>query len=266
MKKPSITIFGLGKVGSALKKALHNSGYTIHSTFNRDTFPKNIEEMGDVVFLTVHDRDIKNLAEKITSAFTSFKGKKIIHCSGTLDSSVLQSVTDKGGITASFHPLKAVTNNDDSFANVWFDMEGHSEALEVLREMSTDLSAHCFEIKPEAKPLLHAAAVVSANYVVTLIKIATEIAEVGGVDQEIALKALLPLTESSVLNIKEKGLQGSLTGPIARGDVDTIERHLEKLEQNQDLLNLYKLLGRNTLQLAGKLDEASIKKLQELLD
>ena len=266
MNKLSITIFGMGKVGSALKKALHKSGYPIHSTFNRNTFPKDIEEIGEVIFLTVHDRDIKDLADKITAAFQSFKGKHIIHCSGTLDSSVLHSAVSIGAKTASFHPLKAVADNDDSFANVWFDMDGHQETLEVLREMATNLNAHCFEIKPEAKPLLHAAAVVSANYVVTLLKLATEIAKVGGINPEIALKALLPLTESSVSNIQEKGLEDSLTGPIARGDVDTIERHLMKLEQNQDLLNLYKTLGRNTLQLANKLDDESIKKLQKLLD
>ncbi|MFY0684638.1 MAG: DUF2520 domain-containing protein [Balneola sp.] len=266
MSKPSITIFGVGKVGSALKKALHNSGYLIRSTYTRGSFPQSAEELGDVVFLTVHDRDIKDLSEKISTNFPTLMGKHIVHCSGTLDSTVLQSVSNNGAATASFHPLKAVTKNDDSFEHVWFDMDGDQKTVEVLKKMAEALKAHSFEIKAEAKPLLHAAAVVSANYVVTLMKMATEIAKVGGIDQEIALKALLPLTRSSVSNIQEKGIEGSLTGPIARGDVDTIARHLKKLEQNKELLDLYKTLGRNTLQLATDLDEKSLKDLQKLLE
>jgi len=265
MIKPSITIFGVGRVGGALKKSLSNAGYSIASTFVRNTIPESKNALGDIIFLTVHDRDIKNLADELASSFPSFEDKYVIHCSGTLDSSVLKSLAEKGAKTASFHPLKAITLDDDSLAGVWFDMEGDASALKILTEIAEDLEAECFEINPEAKPLLHAAAVVAANYLVTLMKLATDIANAGDIDREIALKALLPLTESSLKNIKEKGFKGSLTGPIARGDVETIQRHLQNLTTNPELLKFYKVLGIETLHLVTKLDNNRIKELNNLL-
>ena len=96
-------------------------------------------------------------------------------------------------------------------------------------------------------------------------KLATDIANAGDIDREIALKALLPLTESSLKNIKEKGFKGSLTGPIARGDVETIQRHLQNLTTNPELLKFYKVLGIETLHLVTKLDNNRIKELNNLL-
>ena len=265
MKKPSITIFGIGRIGGALEKSLSNSGYPIHSTFSRNTFPEKEEDLGEVIFLTIHDREIAELAKKIALKCSSFQGKYVIHCSGTLDLLVLQPLADKGAKTASFHPLKAVTKDDDSFTGVWFDMDGDASALTLLKKITKDLKAECFEINPEAKPLLHAAAVVSSNYLVTLLKLATDIANAGDIDRDIALQALLPLTESSLENIKEKGFEGSLTGPIARGDVDTIQRHVKILKNHPELLSVYKKLGYLTLQLA-QLNVHSKEKLKELLN
>ena len=264
MKKPTITIFGIGKVGGALQKSLSKTGYTIQSTFKRGVFPKSVDELGDLIFLTVHDSEISELAIKIAASFSSFDNKHVIHCSGTLDSSVLQSLKQKGANIASFHPLKAVTLDDDSFTDVWFDMDGDTSTLKLLKVITENLEAHCFEIAPSAKPLLHAAAVVSANYLVTLMKLATDIADAGDIDREIALKALLPLTQSSVNNIKEKGFQGSLTGPIARGDIDTIQRHLEVLSAYPELLDMYKVLGYKTTKIVEDLDKEKLKKLSNL--
>jgi predicted short-subunit dehydrogenase-like oxidoreductase (DUF2520 family) len=187
-----------------------------------------------------------------------------VHCSGSLDSSVLKELSAKNGYIASYHPLKAVTENDDSYKDVWFDMEGDQIVLEELKRLTSDLGAHCFEIKPEAKPLLHAAAVVSANYVVTIMKIAVDIAKAGDINPEDSLQALMPLMESSVSNIKKKGFEEALTGPIARGDVETVERHIEALKNHPDLLSIYKKLGSLTVDISqGK--EESEKKLKKLL-
>lgn len=265
MRKPSITIFGAGRVGGALQKSLTKAGYSIISIFDRNTFPNSIDELGDVIFLTVHDRDIQGLTEKLAAGISKFGGKHVIHCSGVLDSSVLRPVQKKGAGIASFHPLKAVTLNDDSLEGVWFDMEGDASSLSLLESISEDLGAHSFKIEPAAKPLLHAAAVVSANYLVTLLKIATDIANTGNIDRDIALKALLPLTESSLQNVKETGFDGSLTGPISRGDVETIQRHIDKLSSHPELLAVYKSLGSQTLKLVDGMNPDRINELKEIL-
>lgn len=265
MRKPSVTIFGVGRVGGALQKSLTKAGYSIASIFNRKTFPSSIDELGDIIFLTVHDRDIQGLTEKLATTSSKFEDKHFIHCSGVLDASVLNPLQEKGASIASFHPLKAVTLDNDSLEGVWFDMEGDSSSLALLKNMSEDLGANCFEIEPAAKPLLHAAAVVSANYLVTLLKLAIDIATAGNIDRDIALKALLPLTESSLQNVKETGFNGSLTGPILRGDVDTIQRHIDTLSSHPELLMLYKSLGSETLKLVDGMSPDRIKELKEIL-
>lgn len=265
MPKPTITIFGQGRVGKALIKSLEEGGYNIVSVYNRSSFPKKVKELGEIVFLTVQDREIESLSKKIASSFSDLSNTKFVHCSGSFDASVLKDLSGLVGGIASFHPLKAITENDHSFKGVWFDMEGDRVVLKELNSIAKDLEAHTFEIKPEAKPLLHAAAVFSANYVVTIMNLAVQIAEVGDIDQDEAIKALLPLTESSISNIKSKGFEDALTGPIARGDLDTVKRHVKSLKEHPELLSVYKKLGSLTVDIA-QLDDESKKKLKALLN
>ena len=264
--KPSISIFGNGRVGGALQNSCDKAGYKIDSVYSRNLCPSSIDELGEVIFLTVQDSEIENLAKKLSSAFDDLSKNIIVHCSGTLSSSILKSLEKKGSKIASFHPLKAITLNEDSLEGIWFDMEGDEGALNVLEKITKDLGANCFEVKPEAKPLLHASAVVSSNYLVSLLKLATDIAETGGIDPDIALKALVPLAESSLENIKKKGFEKALTGPIERGDFTTIQEHLKQLKENPDLLNLYKALGHKTISIAKGLNENQIRDLKQLLD
>ena len=264
--KPSISIFGEGRVGGALQRSFIKADYQIKSVYSRNSFPDSIDELGEVIFLSGQDGEIENLAVKLSDAFADLSQKNILHCSGTLSSSILKPLESKGAKVASFHPLKAITSNENSLEGVWFDMEGDEGALIVLEKIAKDFEAHCFEVKPEANPLFHAAAVVSSNYLVTLLKLATDIAEAGGVDPEIALKALVPLAESSLKNIKEKGLENALTGPVERGDTKTIEEHLKQLKEKPELLNLYKALGYKTISLAKNLNESQIRDLKYLLD
>ncbi len=262
--KPSISIFGSGRVGGVLEKSLSDLDYEIKSVFTRDTFPDSIEILGDLIFLTVQDNEIGSLTRKLTSTFSSFTNKLVVHCSGTLNASILEPFKSKGAKIASFHPLKAITLNDNSLQNVWFDMDGDKDAIKILKKIANALKANSFEIKPEAKPLLHAAAVVSANYVVTLMKLANDLAKEGDIEPEIALKALLPLTQSSVSNVREKGFENALTGPIARGDVETIKEHVKILKNNPELLSIYKKLGYLTVELT-QLDPKSKEELKKLL-
>jgi predicted short-subunit dehydrogenase-like oxidoreductase (DUF2520 family) len=196
--KPSITIFGLGRVGGVLRKSFTEADYQIRSVFKRDSFPESTDDLGDLIFLCIQDGEIETLTNKLSDSFSSFSDKVIIHCSGTLGSAIL---------------------------------------------------------KPFRK----------SNYLVTLMKLATDIAEVGGIGKEVALQALLPLTESSICNVKEKGFENALTGPVARGDIKTVDEHLKQLKDKPDLLNLYKALGYKTISLAKNLNQNQVRELKQLL-
>ncbi len=265
MNKPSVTIFGLGRVGFVLKKALEDSGYQIKSTYSRNEFPKSMRDFGEIVFLAVPDKEVERLAQKIAYTFSNLEEKVFVHCSGALSSLVLHGTKKNGAEVASFHPLKAVTGNQSSFRGSWFDIEGDSKAVNMLNVIASDLKAFSFDILSESKPLLHAAAVVSSNYLVTLMKLAVDISTEAGIEKSTALKALLSLAESSISNIKENGLEDALTGPISRGDVETIEQHIMELNNHPELLKHYKSLGTYTLSLAKDLSEEKHTKLKEIL-
>ena len=263
MKKPSITIFGEGRVGSTLIKSFIQSGYSVKSSYGSSNFPNSIDEMGDFIFLCVPDRKIEGLAKTIGSEFQDLKGKTFVHCSGSLSSDILNSVSSNEVSFGSFHPIKAVTHGQNSFENVWFEIEGNHSTLETLKQIADDFNAHSFEISKEAKPLLHAAAVVSSNYLVTLLHIAVKISEEANIDAKTALQVLLPLSKSTLDNIKEKGINAALTGPIARGDTETLKKHQSVLSSNEALSGIYNQLGKLTVPITTDIDD---NKKNEMLD
>lgn len=117
--------------------------------------------------------------------------------------------------------------------------------------------------------LYHAAAVFACNYLVTLVKSALDLWLDFGVSPEEATRALLPLLKGTIKNIDTIGLPDCLTGPVARGDLGTIERHLSSLEaRNSSLLTTYKELGLQTIPIAlakGKIDERKAEEMKALL-
>jgi predicted short-subunit dehydrogenase-like oxidoreductase (DUF2520 family) len=127
-----------------------------------------------------------------------------------------------------------------------------------------------FRIATEAKPLYHAAAVMACNYVVALEDVAVEMAAEAGLPRERALEALLPLVRGTVENLAQVGLPDALTGPIARGDVETVQRHLEALGPLGPAPNqIYRVLGRAALRVArarGGISAERAARITEMLE
>lgn len=271
----SITIIGFGRLGKALYAGLGEAGYRIKSVFSKSPhsvpefvsgMPKQDGQLGDIVFLTAPDDVLVPLSNEIAAEITAFHGKTIIHCSGTLTSDILSFFRDKGAAVASCHPIKAVTGSHDSFQGIYFDVEGDRPAVKILEKLSSAMGANILPVNKEAKPFLHAAAVTAANYLVTLAQTAADTAAAGGMKPDEALKALLPLMQSSLDNLETKSPRKALTGPVARGDVSTIEKHLKILTDFPELLAVYKLLGKETVKLSEAPEElraAMIKLFRE---
>jgi predicted short-subunit dehydrogenase-like oxidoreductase (DUF2520 family) len=120
----------------------------------------------------------------------------------------------------------------------------------------------------ENLPLYHAGAVLASNYVVALADMAQRLLVTAGVPQEQALPTLIPLLSSVVQNLENVGLPGALTGPVERGDVSSVEQHLRILEARApEMLELYKLVGRDVLRLAqekANLAPETVKRLEGL--
>ncbi len=248
MSKPTITIIGIGRVGQAFEKAFEKAGYKVLNQYKKG---EEITALSDWNFITTPDSEIAMVSSTIAEKFEDLSGKFFMHCSGTISSDILEEVKNNGAKTACFHPLQAITIKTDSFKDIYFDLEGDDEALSVLEELAEDLGARSIRVSKKEKELLHISAVMASNYLVTLADMALQVSGSTDIPQRTLLDALLPLMNSSLHNLKELSPSEGLTGPIARGDVQTVQKHIKLLEKEEELLNVYKKLGLLTLELIG---------------
>lgn len=273
-KKPSISIIGFGRVGKALYYCLKKRGYPVESVFSRSTkdipeykgdLPNDLEGLGKLTFVTVTDGELEAMAEILISLDSNFSGYFFAHCSGTLSSSVFGKLKSKKAEVASFHPLKAVTDTTRDFDGTWFDIEGSSGAISLLSGIANEIGAQTIAITEEAKPLLHIAAVMASNYVVTLLKVASQVASKSGLNEQKASDLLFTLMQSSMKNIEDSGVNRALTGPIERADTKTIENHLNVLKEDKDFFELYKKLGLHTIQLSKSENKEALQIIKRFL-
>ena len=245
---------------SEIKEELKDKGIHIYSDISDAG-----SHFGQLIVLAVPDGIITPVVDSIVQKQIPLAGKIVVHCSGTLDSSDLDPLMALGAKIASFHPMQAVTFNTTSFSGSWFDLEGDTEAISVLQEICIGLHARPIVVGKAEKPLLHIASVVASNYVVTLAYIAGKIAGESGLDQKTLIKPLLRLMESSLANIEQLGVEKALTGPIKRGDLGTIRKHLLLLEDYKTFLDVYKKLGFITLDIVDDMDRVTRTELADIL-
>lgn len=195
----------------------------------------------------------------------------VLHTSGALSSAVLRPLAKIGFHTGSLHPLVSVSEpraGARGLQRAFFCLEGDATAVRIARAIVKDLQGSSFSVRPENKPLYHAAALLAAGHLTALFDLATELLAACGLKQSLARETLLPLVESAVRNLQVSAPEKALTGTFARGDVATVRRHLAALsgKKHAEALAVYKLLGLRSLQLAkNKLDPERIKQISKLL-
>ncbi len=279
------TVIGTGKLGTALSGALQKAGHGVISLFNRspdkagklaDQFgrdiisgewPDSVEQLGDVIFLCVPDDTIEKISLKLADEF-DLTGKTLVHTSGTLPASILQTAKEKGAKTAAFHPLQTFSGSlgDDIFKGVPISIQGDEDVAIKLKSLAEELQAKPVIISESDKQRLHVAAVFASNYAVTLMDLAQQSVD----DPELKKRVpelLYPLLTQTVLNLKEKGPAQSLTGPLSRGDKSTVAHHLDLLNKNPELAESYRFLAGRTLSLierAATIDQKVIEQIREL--
>ena len=282
-----ISIIGTGALGSTLARALDLQGFPIHGIFNRtlkpakklasilnvphvNTFPVTEKEVGDLVFITVPDEAIPDVTERLARNNWDLRNIGVVHCSGNEPAELLQALHQNGALTAAFHPLQTFNSSSlpDVFQNIYVSLQGDEELTETLEHIVHRLGARPLHLTSQSKSYLHAAAVVASNYIVTLMDLAGDIAALGNIDHTKARRALFPLLKTTAENTTAENLSDILSGPIARGDVETVKTHISLLEQDQRILSLYKRLGQETVRLArqkGTLTADKVKELQNML-
>jgi predicted short-subunit dehydrogenase-like oxidoreductase (DUF2520 family) len=280
-----IGIIGAGTVGSALAIRLAESGYTVAVVSSRthasaeklagaikgcravDT-NQAVTDAADIIFITTPDAAIPQIAAELRW----HEGQSVVHCSGADSTETLQPARRMGANTGVFHPLQTLANVKQAIDNLpgsTFAIEAVEPLLSTLKEMAAALNCRWIELKAEDKVVYHAAAVIASNYLVTLVKLADDLWETFGIPRDQATQALLPLLKGTLNNIENAGIPQALTGPIARGDIETVKKHLSALQKEApDALSTYCELGLQTIPIAqakGKIDEEKADELRAVL-
>ncbi len=216
-----------------------------------------------VTFMTTPDDCIANLAREWTNPSSI-----VVHCSGVLGSDVLAPLKHKGCLVASIHPLKAFRKDrveQDAFQDCYCVVEGDDEAVQLLTALFSQMGALIIPISVVKKSTYHAAAVMASNYLVTLAACAVELLIEAGLPEPQAQDMTQRLMQSSLSNIQQTThIAEALTGPLMRGDLDTINKHLNAIEA-PDINALYRAAAFATLPLTH-LDDRALCALRKRLN
>jgi len=284
-KMLKLGFIGAGIVGTALAVRLSSKGYGVVAVSSRSqTSAKRlaqaingcqavgnnqaVADAANLIFITTPDDAIASVA----SAIKWHDGQSAVHCSGADSTDILQPARKLGVHTGVFHPLQTFASLEQAMENIpgsTFALEAEEPLLTTLKDMAAALGGHWIELKAEDKVAYHAAAVIACNYLVTLVKMATDLWQTFAIPQKQATQALLPLLHGTINNIDTIGIPQCLTGPIARGDTGTIKKHLTALEKiAPDLLDTYRELGRQTIPVAlakGRINQTQAQELEVIL-
>ena len=216
-----------------------------------------------IVFLAVPDAVIGEVAARF-AATNPAPAVSFIHLSGALTLDVLAAL--RGHAVGSFHPLQSFPfpREPDAFRGIAIAVDASTPALlRKLQGLARDLRARPRKVAANDRVLYHAAAVYASNFVLAAFSEGVrQLMRIGWSEQD-ATRALLPLLDGVVANIRRRGVTRALTGPIRRGDADTVRRHLEALDRP----DLYRILASIALEIAREagLDPAAAERVRRAL-
>lgn len=271
----TISIVGSGRLGTALAKALSSAGYPIQAVvarrfeqarkaaafIGRPTLALAAHELNllppsTIVLITTPDDEMAGTAQRLAiSQREPARGRTVLHTSGALSSAILAPLAETGFQVGSLHPLVSVNDprtGSENLRGAFFCVEGDTAAARVARIIVRDLGGESFRIPSGSKPLYHAAAVMASPHVVALFDLAMEMLVQCGLNERNARRVLLPLLDSTVNNLRTFDPAHAITGTFARGDLATVQRHLQALSTAAltDALAAYRILGARSLKLA----------------
>lgn len=261
-----IGFIGPGKVGVNLgryftHKGIDLSGFygrNIENTMNaanvtKSKFYENIQEIikeSDILFITTPD-DIISIIDSELSKF-DLNSKSICHTSGSLKSNVLCNAKHSGAFIYSIHPIFAFSNknmNLNELEKIYFSIEGDIFDDSMVLKLFEIIGNNFLERNEKTSSIYHLANVFISNLTLSLLEIGISYFKILGLSEEEALKAVKPLINGNIENIFSSGFVNSLTGPVLRGDINTIEKHLSVI--NDEDKDIYNLLSLNLLKLVA---------------
>ncbi len=272
-----VFVVGAGRAGRALAHALRVAGVDVVGLHGRrpdagitwGEWPESLSA-ATVVLVTVRDAELDGVLRSLLTAPLG-AGAVVLHASGNMEPPALDLLRAHGHIAGTFHPLLPLTDPTRATEQLhcaWIGIDGDEDARVVSRELAAAVGARVLEIPAGRKARYHAAAVFASNFPMVLLSTAMRLLTSAGVSEDAARGALGALLVSAAQNASAMGPSAALTGPVARGDVDTVRAHLDALADVPEILEVYRGLSRGALLLAAEAgtDSARLEAVRRALD
>ena len=272
-RTPNVFVVGAGPVATALAGALRLGGVPVLGLWARNSAraraagavagvaafsaaPPDLLLEADVVVLAVKDAAIPDVARMLVATGLVNRHHTLLHCSGVISAAeALAPVSGEVGGAAMMHPLRAIPDGRAamrSLKGTVFGVEGDERGKRDAQALIAALGARSLELGGVQVSAYHAAAAIASNYTVVLVAAAVELLAEVGIGKEQATEAMVALVDGTLANVRERGVEAALTGPIRRGDRVTVERHLAALANRPELDALYRALARRAVDLARR--------------
>ena len=264
--RPRVAIVGAGNFGTALAVALQRAGYAIEVVMARShgeslrTARRLAKQVGarastnlsavraELIWFCVPDTAIARAA-RVLEEKVEWKGRVALHASGALTSDELDGLRRRGAAVASVHPLMTfVRGSQPALAGVPFALEGDTAAVRVGRRVVQDVGGRAYSIRKEDKAAYHAWGTFASPLFTSLLATTEQVAALAGVSRKAAKQRMIPILLQTLANYAEFGAARAFSGPIVRGDVDTVKRHLRVLRGKPAARKVYLELARAALQ------------------
>lgn len=270
---PRLGFIGAGRLARCLALGFARAGYPVTAVASRrgDTArelaavlgacqavedPQQVVEAADIVFLATPDDSIGTIANTLQFDGAIARGarKALVHCSGATGVDILAGAAAQGVLTGGFHPLflfSGAPGDVDRIAGCSITIEANDELAQALKTLARSMSCHPLEIPAGQRMLYHGAAHYAASFALCALSEAVELWRTLGLNEEDALRALLPMLSGTIDTAREKGLANALAGPVSRGDAALLQKQLACFEAlGSDHAALYGLLTRRAVALA----------------
>jgi len=272
-------------VGTAIGYLLKKAGYEIVAIADKSAAalrraqsytggkacrkPQEVLREADCILITTPDDIILSVCKDIARS-PLIKDKYIFHMSGAGGLDLLDPARKAGAAVGSIHPLQSFSSVDNAIQNIpssYFGITVDAKAKTQAETIVLALGGKPIYISSQQKSLYHAAACVASNYLVSLLNVVESIYQSIGINENDAKKAYLPLIYGSLKNIELSGSVQALTGPIARGDSGTIQKHVDAINANlPQYASLYSSLGLVTVKLARKKGTLNLRQAKKISD
>jgi predicted short-subunit dehydrogenase-like oxidoreductase (DUF2520 family) len=280
----TLSIVGTGRVARALGRRLREHGWGVGAVTGRSLAsaraavhaigagqafcmpgPKILNSK--VILIATPDGAIEGVAKNLSEiGGNSWRGKVVLHTSGSLDSSVLKPLADLGASTGSMHPIQTFSAQKiPDLSKVIFGIDGSPAAVQAARKMIRQMDGVAVRLSGANKAAYHAAGLFACGFILVLMETGTHLLMSQGFKRRQAMRALLPLARQTLDNLESVGSHSAWTGPLSRGDFSTVERHIHALATGgAEYLEAYRALSRLTAKLLSSQSGAMLKQLEEI--